>query len=66
MAEDDIENLYIGNFGDNDNDRKYLGINKVAKENLSQNNNKNLVKKITFNFEDQTAFPLTNQKRTNL
>lgn len=57
LAEDDAGNLYIGDFGNNDNDRKDLVIYKVAKENLSQNNNKNLVEKITFSFEDQTAFP---------
>lgn len=57
LTVDEVGNLYIGDFGNNKNDRKDLGIYKIAKEQLSQHNNKILAEQITFTFEDQTAFP---------
>ena len=57
LTEDAAGNLYIGDFGNNDNDRQNLAVYKISSENLRQNNNKILSEKIQFTFEDQLAFP---------
>jgi len=54
-------NIYIGDFGNNDNDRKHLRILKVNKADL----NKDLVPitKIEFEYEDQKKYPPKKKKR---
>lgn len=52
ITSDPEGNLYIGDFGNNDNDRKDLAIYKISASNLSQASGK-----ITFNYPQQTAFP---------
>lgn len=55
-------NLYIGDFGNNRNDRKDLHIIKVKKEDL-ESNQKVAVEKIYFSFPEQKAFPPKKKKR---
>lgn len=49
-------NLYIGDFGNNDNDRKDLAIYKINKSDLN-NNNIDIAIKISFEYPEQTRFP---------
>lgn len=56
LTADDEGNLYIGDFGNNDNDRKNLVILKIKKEDLF-NKDKVDVKKIKFSYPDQYKFP---------
>lgn len=49
-------NLYIGDFGNNRNDRKNLRILKIDKKDLKKKG-KIKVKKIKFSFPEQTEFP---------
>jgi hypothetical protein len=56
ITRDKTGNIYIGDFGNNDNERKDLCIYKVAKSEL----NKDLAKaeyKISFSYPEQTEFP---------
>ena len=62
LTRDEDGNLYIGDFGNNDNDREDLVIYKVQKEELDQSTNITNVEKIFFNFEDQVSFPPSNNK----
>ena len=62
LAKDDQGTLYIGDFGNNDNDRKDLTI-YLVKDFLNQGN-KAKASKIKFSFEDQTEFP-SNKKNRN-
>lgn len=55
LTSDDLGNLYIGDFGNNDNDRKHLKIYKVAKEYLIKKNAE--VEEIAFEYENQNKFP---------
>jgi len=55
LTSDDLGNLYIGDFGNNDNDRKHLKIYKVAKEYLTKKNAE--VEEIAFEYENQNKFP---------
>ena len=55
LASDKIGNIYIGDFGNNANDRKKLIIYKVFKDSLS--NKKTDVEKISFYYPDQKQFP---------
>ncbi|MGM8361108.1 hypothetical protein ACSV4D_04230 [Flavobacterium sp. ARAG 55.4] len=56
ITKDQEENLYIGDFGNNANDRKDLGIYKIAKDSL--NNSAALPSyKTTFAYPEQTKFP---------
>ena len=57
LTKDQAGNLYIGDFGNNDNERKNLAIIKLSEQDLSQNNNTITGSRISFNLEDQTAFP---------
>ncbi|OYX86445.1 MAG: hypothetical protein B7Y83_01385 [Flavobacteriales bacterium 32-34-25] len=62
ITKDSQENLYIGDFGNNDNTRKDLAIYKIDKEAL---NNSSAVPsyKISFSYPEQTEFP---PKKTKL
>lgn len=55
-------NLYIGNFGNNDNKRTDLAIYKIAKEDLNLNS-VTPIQTISFNYPEQTSFP---PKKNNL
>jgi hypothetical protein len=55
-------NLYIGDFGNNDNTRKDLAIYKIEKSDL-QEKIVNIVYKISFDYPEQTDFP---PKKKNL
>ena len=55
LTSDHLGNLYIGDFGNNDNDRKHLKIYKVAKEYLTKKNAE--VEEIAFEYENQNKFP---------
>ena len=48
--------LYIGDFGNNDNTRKDLGIYKIAKADLN-NTTVAVAQRTTFSYPEQTAFP---------
>lgn len=62
ITKDKLDNLYIGDFGNNDNTRKDLAIYKIAKDSL---NNQSVVPsyKISFAYPEQTEFP---PKKTKL
>lgn len=55
ISSDEAGNLYIGDFGNNDNDRKDLAIYKVDAAQL--NNTSASVSKVSFYFPEQKAFP---------
>ena len=55
LTSDKFGNLYIGDFGNNNNDRKHLKIYKVAKEYLTKKNAE--VEEIAFEYENQNKFP---------
>lgn len=55
LSSDAAGNLYIGDFGNNDNDRKNLGIYKLDAAQLQ--NRQAAVAKIHFYFPEQKAFP---------
>lgn len=56
ITEDKIGNIYIGDFGNNDNARKDLAIYKVAKDKLEFDEVESDYK-IEFSYPEQTAFP---------
>lgn len=56
VTSDDFGNIYIGDFGNNENKRKNLAILKVAKKDLN-NDSKIPVERITFHYENQHKFP---------
>lgn len=56
ITKDDLGNVYIGDFGNNDNERKDLVIYKVAKEELNKKEAKS-TSKIEFSYPEQTDFP---------
>ena len=58
LAQDDKNNLYIGDFGNNDNDRKNLSIIKL-------NLLKNKSELIEFYYPDQKEFPPKRNKEKN-
>jgi hypothetical protein len=53
---DNIGNLYIGDFGNNDNTRKDLAIYKINKSDL-QSEKVDAAYKISFDYPEQTEFP---------
>jgi hypothetical protein len=53
---DKNENLYIGDFGNNNNDRKDLAIYKINKNDLNEENVDN-TSKISFDYPEQKEFP---------
>ncbi len=59
LTYDNERNLYIGDFGNNNNDRKNLVVYKVS--NISSNSPK--VSEINFTLEDQEKFPPKKKKR---
>ena len=61
LTSDKNGNLYIGDFGNNDNDREYLVILKVEKHFLTQTNAE--VAKIEFEYEDQKKYPPKKKER---
>lgn len=62
LTKDKEGNLYIGDFGNNDNTRKHLKIYKVS--NFDLLNKKNIVpEKISFHFPEQKKFPPKKKKR---
>lgn len=56
LTSDDKGNLYIADFGNNDNKRKNLVILKIKKEDLLKGDNIE-VEKIQFSYPNQTKFP---------
>ena len=62
LSQDTNGNIYIGNFGNNDNKRKDLCILKVNGSDLTSNSI-NISQETTFYYEDQTDFP---PKKSNL
>ena len=61
ITKDPQGNLYIGDFGNNDNERKDLAIYKIAKDSL-QNESVIPSYKISFAYPEQTEFPATKTK----
>ena len=53
---DKKDNLYIGDFGNNDNDRKDLAIYKINQSDL-QKESVDVAYKVTFDYPEQTDFP---------
>lgn len=59
LTKDDKGNLYIGDFGNNENTREDLTIYKISKpDKIKEGETK--ASKITFNFPEQTEFPPKN------
>lgn len=56
LSSDPSGNIYIGDFGNNDNDRQNLAIYKINHEDLSKNA-ANIALKTTFYYPDQKLFP---------
>nr|WP_299171846.1 hypothetical protein [uncultured Allomuricauda sp.] len=56
LAKDDKGNIYIGNFGNNNNDRKNLSIYKIPNPDNESGDNIEAVK-ISFHYPEQTKFP---------
>lgn len=56
ITKDKEENIYIGDFGNNDNERQDLCIYKVAKAELSKENAVSEYK-VSFSYPEQTEFP---------
>lgn len=56
ITKDKQGNLYIGDFGNNNNDRKDLCIYKIDKKDLDQGN-VDPTYKVLFSYPEQTAFP---------
>ena len=62
LTKDKEGNIYIGDFGNNENDRKDLAILKLDLKNTSQSSSR-VIQKTTFQYEGQTDFP---PKKSNL
>ncbi len=62
LAKDKKGNIYIGDFGNNDNDRKNLVIYKIP-DPRSHSKEKTKAKKISFNYPEQKKFPPSKNKR---
>ncbi|UOE38676.1 hypothetical protein [Chryseobacterium oryzae] len=56
ITSDKNGNLYIGDFGNNDNDRQNLSIIKIDLKSENQKSTK-VIQKTTFHYEGQTDFP---------
>lgn len=63
LAQDTLGNLYIGDFGNNDNDRKDLVIYKIAPQTKSSLPASVSAEKIEFEFPDQNKFPPAKPER---
>jgi WD40 repeat protein len=62
LTKDSEGNIYIGDFGNNDNTRKDLCIYKVNKTDLNKRST-NAAYKISFSYPDQTEFPPNKKER---
>jgi hypothetical protein len=62
ITKDNLNNIYIGNFGNNDNDRTNLKIYKIPNP-TSFSGNTTTAQVIEFNYPDQTMFPPNPSKR---
>lgn len=62
LTSDKDGNLYIGDFGNNDNDRKDLAIYKISASDLSKKKT-SVAEKITFFYPQQTLFPPKKSER---
>lgn len=58
LTKDENQNLYIGDFGNNDNDRKDLCIYKISGSNYNQ-----IAEKVTFYYPEQTDFPAKKKEK---
>lgn len=56
ITTDSVGNIYIGDFGNNDNDRQNLSILKIDLKDASQKSTK-VLQTTTFHYEGQTEFP---------
>ncbi len=56
ITKDSAGNIYIGDFGNNDNDRQNLSIIKIDLNNENQKSTK-VIQTTTFHYEGQTEFP---------
>jgi len=63
LAIDPRGNLYIGNFGNNDNDSKKLSILKIAADSITANKSSITPEVITFKYPEQKKFPPKKNKR---
>lgn len=57
MTQDRDGNIYVGDFGNNDNDRQNLVIYKIANADISSSSNSVVATKIEFTYPEQTDFP---------
>src|SRR5690606_33138987 len=55
LALDSVGNLYIGDFGNNDNERRDLTIYKLTPQELEKQ--EPMAEKLEFNYPEQKAFP---------
>lgn len=62
VTKDDLNNIYIGDFGNNNNDRTNLRIYKIPSP-TSFSGNSVTAALISFNYPDQTMFPPSPSKR---
>ena len=63
LTTDPEGNIYIGNFGNNDNDSKGLSILKITAKDLSKNKESIKPKIISFTYPEQKKFPPKKSKR---
>lgn len=57
LANDASYNLYIGDFGNNKNDRKNLAIHKILHKDLQSNQRIDIAQTTTFHYPEQTSYP---------
>ena len=63
LTTDDKGNIYIGNFGNNDNDSKGLSILKISKDSLNLGTKAISPERISFIYPEQKKFPPKKSKR---
>ncbi len=63
LTMDDKGNLYIGNFGNNDNDSESLSILKIHSDSLASNQKKIKPEIIRFSYDEQKKFPPKKKNR---
>jgi len=63
ITQDAVGNIYIGDFGNNDNDRKDLVIYKISQSDFVNATTSVEVEKINFSYPEQTAFPPPSSER---
>lgn len=62
IAQDDEGNLYVGDFGNNDNDRQDLVIYKLSEPDINDSDNVVMASRIEFSYPEQTTFPPTDSE----